>query len=88
MVVLCSSPRSTSAFFFFFFLITFTSLMVLVCYVYHFKYILFDIIMALLTFLHASSALVSIYLYMDCQHVEIVQTKSLSRPTNLRLVFL
>ena len=60
--------------------------MVLVCYIYYFKYILLDIIRALLTILykeHASSILGSIFMCTDCQHVEIIQTKSLTRLTNL-----
>ena len=53
-------------------------------------YVLLDTIMVLLTFLHkghASSILVSIYMCMDCQHMEIIQIKSLTRLTHLRLVF-
>ena len=66
--------------------------MVLVCYIYYSKHILLDVIMALLTFLHkghASSVLVSIYTCMctDCQHVEIIQTKSLNRLIDLHVIF-
>ena len=46
--------------------------------------------MPLLTFLHkghACGVLVSIYMCTDCEHVEIIQTKSLTRLTDGRLVF-
>ena len=42
--------------------------------------------MTLLTFLHkghASSVLISKYMCMDCQHVEIIQTKRLTRRTDI-----
>ena len=55
--------------------------MVLVCYIYYFKYLLLDTIMTLLTFLHKRrtfSVLVSIYMCTDCQHAEIIQTKHLT----------
>ena len=45
--------------------------------------------MPLLTFLHkghACGVLVSIYMCTDCEHVEIIQTKSLTRLTDGRLV--
>ena len=46
--------------------------------------------MAVLTFLHkghAFSVLVSIYMCTDCQHVEIIRTKTLTGLSDLRLVF-
>ena len=59
--------------------ITFNSLMVLVWYIFYFKYTLLDILMASLTLSHkghAASVLVPIYMCTDCQHMEIIQTKS------------
>ena len=60
-------------------------------YIYYFKYILLDIIMALLTFLHKGhdpGILVSIYMCTDCQQVEIIQTKSFLLDLSIYFLFL